>query len=654
MSDNVERINKGVWIYDIETFGNFFSCIYLNSDTLERRDFVVCKWRDNLAEFIKFTTDKELVKGMIAFNNLNFDYPVIHQIITKPYMFKGKDGEERARIIKGIANKVIESEYSNIAPRNVTIPQLDLFKVYHFDNHARSCSLKWVEFAMRWKNLIDLPFHHNHEVEEHQIDEILEYNYNDVLATNELYKASEGKIELRKKLSKVYNLDLLNANDPKIGSEIFAKFIMEKQGISWNQLKDQRTYRDEINLAECIFDYVKFESKEFNELLSFFKSKVIKETKGVFDDLIVKYKGLEYVYGLGGIHSSIASGVYHENDEYVIYDIDVEAYYPNLFIKNRVYPEHLGEVFCDIYEYIVSARVKAKETGDKISDAGLKLASNGSFGKSKDKHSYLYDPKSFMKITINGQLLLTMLIEQLTKISDVLQCNTDGVTVRIKRSNVDEMFSMIKEWETLTKLKMEYVTYKTMVIINVNNYLCIKSDKSIKYKGILEIDKEMKGEIQYHKDHSKRIVPLAVSLYFTDGIPVEDTIKNHLTNSHYYNGKIKNYGIYDFMCGIKTKGGAKGVPKTILKDFSGGVNKETVLQKVNRYYVSNKGGHLVKRYPDNSEAQVEAHPQKGRYYKIRVMNNMEELDDYNIDYTYYIREANKLVNSIVDFNYSLF
>jgi hypothetical protein len=139
MSDNVERINKGVWIYDIETFGNFFSCIYLNSDTLERRDFVVCKWRDDLAEFIKFTTDKTLIKGMIAFNNLSFDYPVIHQIITKPYLFKDKTGEERARIIKGIANKVIESEYSNIAPRNVTIPQLDLFKVYHFDNPARSC-----------------------------------------------------------------------------------------------------------------------------------------------------------------------------------------------------------------------------------------------------------------------------------------------------------------------------------------------------------------------------------------------------------------------------------------------------------------------------------------------------------------------------------
>lgn len=325
MSDNVERINKGVWIYDIETFGNFFSCIYLNSDTLERRDFVVCKWRDDLAEFIKFSSDKDVMKGMVGFNNIGFDYPVIHQILTKPYLFKGKDGEERARIIKGIANKTIESEYSNIATCSVTVPQLDLYKIYHFDNKNKRKSLKECEFVMRWKNIIDLPFHHNHEVKEDEIDKVLDYNFNDVLATNELYKASEGKIELRKKLSKVYNLDLLNANDPKIGSEIFAKFIMEKQGISWNQLKDQRTYRDEIKLSECIFDYVKFESKEFNELLTFFKTKTVKETKGVFKDLIVKYKGIDYVFGSAGLHGSCKSGIYEANEEYDIVDIDVKA-----------------------------------------------------------------------------------------------------------------------------------------------------------------------------------------------------------------------------------------------------------------------------------------------------------------------------------------
>jgi hypothetical protein len=280
---------------------------------------------------------------------------------------------------------------------------------------------------------------------------------------------------------------------------------------------------------------------------------------------------------------------------------------------------------------------------------------NGCFGKSNDKYSYLYDPQGFMKITINGQLLLTMLAEQLVKISTILQCNTDGITVRIKKGNVGKMNEMIKQWEDLTQLEMESVNYSKMIIANVNNYMAITTYGDVKYKGDFEIDKVMKGEIQYHKDHSKRIVPLAVSLYFTHGIPVRDTILNHLKKSDdYYDGKIKNHGIFDFLLGVKSKGGKKGTPKMILKDFTGGELNETVLQKTNRYYIANKGGHFVKRYDDGSEIQIESNPKKGRYYKIKIMNQLEELDDYNIDYTYYIREADKLVNSIVDFNYSLF
>lgn len=370
-------LDRGIWIYDIETFQNFFSCIFYNNDTLKRKDFIVCKWRDELSQFISFISDSKQVKGLVGFNNIGFDYPVIHRILTKPYVFKGKSGEEKARIIKGYANEVISLEYSDIAKNKVMIPQCDVYRIQHFDNQARRCGLKWVEFAIRWDNLMDLPFHHDHEVEEHEIEGIMEYNYNDVLATNELYKACNGKIELRKKLSKTYNLDLLNANDPKIGSEIFAKFIMEKKGITWNELKDQRTYRDEIKLADCIFDYVKFESREFNELLDFFKSKTITETKGVFDDLVIKYKGLDYVYGSGGLHLACKSGTYEANDEYDIVDIDVESYYPNLFIKNKIYPKHLGEEFCEIYDSIFQARKTAKKNGDKISDAGLKLALNG-------------------------------------------------------------------------------------------------------------------------------------------------------------------------------------------------------------------------------------------------------------------------------------
>lgn len=292
--------NRGIWVYDIESFGNFFSCIYYNVDTLERKDFVVCKWRDDLVEFIKFTTSNEM-KGMIGFNCVGFDYPLIHRILTKQYMFKNKNGEQKARIIKGWTNKIIESEFSSIAAHKTKVPQLDLFLVNHFNNRAKTCGLKWCEFALRWDSLQDLPFHHNHEVTEDQIDDVLGYNFNDVLATARLYEDCKGKIELRKKLSKHYKLKLLNANDPKIGSEIFAKILCERNNWTWSQLRKMRTERESIDLGKCIFDYIKFESSKFNTLLDFLKNKTITSTKGVFDDLTVNYKGLDYVFGTGGL-----------------------------------------------------------------------------------------------------------------------------------------------------------------------------------------------------------------------------------------------------------------------------------------------------------------------------------------------------------------
>ena len=650
-------MDRGIWVYDIETFNNFFSCIYYNIDTNERRDFVVCEWRDELSEFIEFTTSDEM-KGMIGYNNIGFDYPVIHKIITRSYQFKNKTGEEKARIIKAWANRIINSEFSSISRKNTKIPQLDIFRYKGLNGTATFASLKQCEFVMRWPSLQDLPFPHDHEVTEDQINDIMVYNFNDVAATHQLYLDTVGAVELRKKLGKQYGIKVLNSSDPKIGSEIFASILCDKKGITWQELKDQRTIRSEIKLKDCIFDYVEFQSKEFNDLLTFLKSKTITETKGVFKDLIVIHKGLSYVYGLGGLHASCKAGVYEIDDEHELIDIDVASFYPNLSIKNKVFIEHLGEEFVKIYSDLYDQRKKAKKSGDKITNAGLKLSLNGTYGLSNNRHSYLYDSQWTMTITLNGQLLLTMMAEKLATISTVLQCNTDGIVVRIHKTKVEEMKDMVKWWEDLTQLEMEYTHYSKMVVSNVNNYIAVCTDGKVKYKGQFEIDKVRGASLVYNKDHSKRIVPLAVSRYFIDGIPVRETIENHLTNEDY--GKVKNHGIFDFCLLAKGKRIAKGVPKMTLRVSENGIIKDTTLQKTNRYYMSNSGGHFIRKYDDGSTSKVEAHPQKGRYYKSTMANEITKKDhektpqEWDVDYNYYTREANKIINSIIDFNYSLF
>lgn len=75
-----------------------------------------------------------------------------------------------------------------------------------------------------------------------------------------------------------------------------------------------------------------------------------------------------------------------------------------------------------------------------------------------------------MSITLNGQLLLSLLAETLVDtISNltVLQVNTDGITVKLKKSDEALYYQLCKDWEVKTKLNLEYVNYSKMIIADV-------------------------------------------------------------------------------------------------------------------------------------------------------------------------------------------
>ena len=72
-------MNKKVWIYDLETFSNFFSGTFQNVETLEVRSFYIFNDHNDLAQLIHFLKDE--VSGLIGFNNVNFDYPVLDYLL---------------------------------------------------------------------------------------------------------------------------------------------------------------------------------------------------------------------------------------------------------------------------------------------------------------------------------------------------------------------------------------------------------------------------------------------------------------------------------------------------------------------------------------------------------------------------------------------
>lgn len=236
-----------------------------------------------------------------------------------------------------------------------------------------------------------------------------------------------------------------------------------------------------------------------------------------------------------------------------------------------------------------------------------------------------YDPKYFLNITINGQLLLSMLAEDIvTNITDltVLQINTDGITIKLRKDADVKLYSICKKWEEHTGLILEYASYSKMVIRDVNNYIATTINGEVKPKGCFEIIPMQNGAIAYNKDWSMRVVPKALRAYYFEGIPIGEFIRNH-------------DDIYDFCLSFRARSDWKIVRQTIIK----GNKIEYQEQRTIRYYISNDGDTLVKRNKEDGRII-----QLNSGFRSTLFNKYEkkEIKDYNINYEFYIAEANKI------------
>lgn len=629
-------------VYDIEVLKGCFTYTDINIQTEEVTQFVIHPERDERIRLFHYL--REIEGNMIGFNNVNFDYPVLHKFLDKFYWETREtsqllfDLHELAETIINVQNAVDFNKNVAIRTKDVIIPQIDLFKIWHYNNKARQTSLKSLEISMNFPNVMEMPISHKKEIiTEEETEQILKYNLNDVLATYEFYKKSLDKIKLRNNIKQQYNLPCINFSDSKIGEQLTLKLYCDETAKDFWEVKEQRTNRAFINLGDIIFDYIQFDSAEFNKLLDKYKQKVIVETKGAVEESVI-HKGFKYDFGSGGIHGAIKSGVYKSDSEYIIKSCDVASLYPSLAVVNRLYPEHLGESFCTVYKRILDLRVLAKSNGDNVMSDGFKLALNSVYGKSNDVNSFLYDPKYTMSITINGQLLLTMLAESLCKIPDstMIMINTDGIEIKIPRIYEKLYYEICENWQKKTNLILEYQDYEKMVIADVNTYSALGFNGKYKYKGRFEIDKVVGSEPAYHKDNSFRIIPIALSNYFFNKIPVEESIKNH-----------KN--IYDFCGRQKFRGEDYGMTFTLLYDEKGLPYKKQERQQRNvRYYISNKGSSLMKFYNKGTSEFIH----KG--YQITVFNNFFEKESYDINYDWYIKECYKEIREIENNQLSLF
>ena len=165
----------------------------------------------------------------------------------------------------------------------------------------------------------------------------------------------------------------------------------------------------------------------------------------------------------------------------VIISSDVTSFYPNLAIRNKFSPGHFPkEEFCDQYEWFFNERKKIPKSNPM--NYVYKIILNSTFGLSNDENSFFYDPELCMKITVNGQLTLMMLYEQIMeRIPDAVALlhNTDGIETMIPRQYYDDYMKICEEWEDITNLQLEHDEYQKLVLADVNNYIGVNNYKDV-------------------------------------------------------------------------------------------------------------------------------------------------------------------------------
>jgi hypothetical protein len=294
-----KKFFEGDWCFDLETFPNCFTMAVCYGNGNGMRTFEISDRKNELDKILEFLRKvKASGHRFVAFNNLNFDYPILHHILQKARKVHGTDKKLKvtAKEIYDVAMKLINSAKdekfgSAIKEKDVIIPQVDLFKIHHFDNRARSTSLKMLEYNMRSTNIEDLPFPVGSVLNDEQKDVLLKYNKHDVSETLKFYWYSYENLKLRAELTEQFGFDCTNYNDTKIGKELFIRTLEKESPGSCYQKTEfgrevRQTKRDKIVIKDCLFPYITFDRPEFKAIHKWFKSQVITETKGVFSDLM--------------------------------------------------------------------------------------------------------------------------------------------------------------------------------------------------------------------------------------------------------------------------------------------------------------------------------------------------------------------------------
>jgi len=383
-------------------------------------------------------------------------------------------------------------------------------------------SLKIYGGRLRAPKMQDLPIKPDTMISPEQREELRTYCLNDLETTELLYTTLSKQMNLRRDMSKQYGIDLRSKSDAQIAEAVFRKEIGDLED---RQVRPLRKIDMRKKYRYLDPNIIRFKRQDLKDLLVRLTEEQfpLADTGSIklpdwLRDTKIEIGNSQYQMGIGGLHSCEKKRHVISQGNMILRDADVASYYPSIILQQGLIPENIGAGFTTIYQSIVNRRLEAKHSGDKTTADALKITINGSFGKLGSKYSALYAPDLLIQTTITGQLALLMLIERLEAEGiSVVSANTDGIVSYFHKDLERKYDEVCWEWMLDTSYELEFTDYSALYSRDVNSYIAVKPDGSVKGKGAFAAPTLMKNP-QFV------VINEALYAYLSKGTPIEATI----------------------------------------------------------------------------------------------------------------------------------
>jgi hypothetical protein len=610
-------------VFDIESLSNYFCIAFKSLETGKVVFFEESPFEQINQQKLYWVVQNCILTG---FNSNNFDIPLLWACL----------GGKNTEVLKQIAQNLIwgikkvwqlEKEFNFKCFRCNSI---DLQQIA--PSAATFCSLKHYGARMHSKIIQDMPIDHTSEVTAQNVMDVRLYCINDLDITIDLRKKLDKAIRLRIEMGHAYNSDLRSLSDAQISERVIGEEITELSGFKPERprIPPGTTYRYQVPA------YMKFYTEGLQKLFQeIANTEFVVDANGNVQILEngnvvsatnkwqIKIGRSTYRLGIGGLHSSESKQSHFATENMLILDRDVASYYPAIILNQQLFPKHIGPQFLQTYKNIVDRRLKAKKDKDKTTADSLKICINGCFGKLGSKWSIFYSPDLLIQVTLTGQLSLLMIIEMLEWLGvSVVSANTDGIVCLCPQDRLQVAQEAFAHWEAITGFETEEKRYKSIHSRDINNYIALGLDGSIKAKGTYVNELSM-GDIDREclmKNPNGVICSIAVMEFLRtckDPLPktIEETIKS-----------CKD--VSKFLFARRVNGGA--------------VKDGEVLGKIVRWYMRKGEFGCIKYKEENAAGSINMVAESMGSYPLMDIRTFPK----DIDYDWYIKKAHDILKEV--------